>query len=643
MQSVTEILSDEGSLVDLIEGFKSREQQQTMAEAIVEVLDDHESLICEAGTGTGKTFAYLIPVIMHHGKAIISMATKPLQDQLFHKDLPVILKALAMGVNVSLLKGRGNYLCLHRMQHAERDHQYLSNTALSQLHQVKDWSTETNNGDLSELKAVPETSRVRGMVTSTVENCLGTECDFYDECFVYKARRHAADADLVVVNHHLFLSDLRLRETGYGELLPTADVVVFDEAHKLPELASEFFSQTISTRQIFELIHDSKTAYFTQAADMPQFLESLDKLDKSVRDLRLCFGKGEVRSAWHELKSNPEVEVALTDLLARGDEVHQGLEQLSERGKLLDNCYERFTAILNGIGGYLDVESKEQVQWLETRGNSLFFHQTPLDIAETFKSYMQVYDSSNIFTSATLSVDMVFDHFVNQLGQDEVKTLALDSSFDFQNQTLLYQPDELPDPRTEGYTELVVEKAIPILKLTRGRAFFLFTSHRALQIAAGMLLDYLDYPVMVQGDMPRTELLENFRDTPNSVLLGTSSFWEGVDVRGQALSCVIIDKLPFASPGDPVLKARLQKMEEQGGNPFMHYQLPEAVISLKQGVGRLIRDHNDYGLLMICDPRLKTKSYGKIFLKSLPTMKKTSSLEDVEAFFRHHETDHVIS
>jgi ATP-dependent DNA helicase DinG len=638
MQTPEHILSDNGPLAELISDFSSRPQQIELAETIEQAFINQESLICEAGTGTGKTFAYLVPALLSGAKVIVSTGTKHLQDQLYLRDLPLVHKSLGVAVNVALLKGRANYLCLHHLNLSESENRYLDKKSVSHLMDIREWAQHTQHGDLAELSHIPEDASVRSVVTSTTENCLGQECDYYDKCHLFRARHHANDADLVVVNHHLFFADLALRDQGYGELLPTADMVIFDEAHQLPDLASMFFSQTVSSRQILELLQDSKAAYYEEAADLPDFLEILDRVEKSVRDLRLAFGRNEQRVGWSEIKDKPEITESFTELMDRNHDLHTALDAFAERGKSLDNCYKRVANILNMLDSYNESGSVEFIQWLEIRGAGFLLHQTPLDIAETFQSRMREYNCQSVYTSATLTVNNNFKHFASQLGLSEVKSRSWDSPFNFKKQALLYLPQAMPDPREQGYTEEVVERALPVLTLTRGRAFILFTSHRALKIAAELIKEKIDYPVLVQGDAPRTELLDNFRQTKHAVLLGTSSFWEGVDVKGQALSCVIIDKLPFSAPGDPVLKARMRMMEEQGRNPFMEYQLPEAVIVLKQGIGRLIRDKNDYGVLMICDPRLKTKSYGKIFLKSLPTMEQTNELAEVESFFDEFES-----
>ena len=637
MQTPADILGSRGILSELVHDYSDRPQQVEMAEAIREAIDQGESLICEAGTGTGKTFAYLVPALQSGYKVIISTGTRHLQDQLFTRDLPLVRKAVGRPLNVALLKGRANYLCLHRLGQAEFDSRRLDRQARGFLADIRAWSQQTGSGDLAELSHIPEDASVRPACVSTVDNCLGQECDFYDDCFVFRARRRAVEADLAVVNHHLFLADMVLKEAGYGELLPSAEVVIFDEAHQMPELASQFFSETLSSRQLLELVSDSRTAYFEEAADLPEFPGMLDHCEKAIRDLRLSFSGEDKRVAWAGLKETADVSAALSTLLDKMDAVYQVLEDFAGRGKSLDNCHKRTGTALAYLDQFNDREEDEYIRWLELRGNGFFLHRTPLDIADVFRTRISEYDCLSIFTSATLSVNRRFDHFSAQLGLEEVKSVSWDSPFDFKTQSLLYLPRGLPDPGTPGFTGSVVEKSIPLLRLTRGRAFFLFTSHRALRQAAELVGEALDYPILVQGDAPRTELLETFRTTPNAVLLGTSSFWEGVDVRGQALSCVIIDKLPFAAPDDPVLRARLKQMEELGRNPFMEYQVPEAVLALKQGIGRLLRDKNDYGVLMIGDPRLRTRPYGRIFLNSLPEMTFTEELSDIEDFFLQHE------
>jgi ATP-dependent DNA helicase DinG len=633
-----DILCENGPLAELIPDYKVRPQQIDMAEAIAEAIAGHESLVCEAGTGTGKTFAYLIPAILSGMKVIISTGTKHLQDQLYQRDLKIIQQAIGQAVHTALLKGRANYLCLQRMHTLESDPGGMHRGHLAQLGAVRSWSQQTSSGDLAELRTLPEDAGVRKFITSTTDNCLGQNCDFFEDCFVFKARRQASESDITVVNHHLLLADMALREQGYGELLPVADCVIFDEAHQLPELASQFFSQSLTSHQFFELIRDSKQAYLSEAADMPDFMLLLDNLETAIRQLRLSFTEHDARVAWHRFRDQQTVEQAMDRVLGHCMDLHQMLEDFSSRGKELDSCFNRCGALIDTLEMFIERHSDNFIQWLETRAKGFLLHQTPLDIADTFQERMREYDCTGIYTSATLTVKGDFKHFSAQLGLSSVMQRSWQSPFDFKRQTMLYLPKGLPDPRDESYTVQVLDAAIPVLKITQGRAFLLFTSHRALQLAADSIRRSIDYPVFVQGESPRTELLEVFRNTPHGVLLGTMSFWEGVDVKGQALSCVIIDKLPFATPDDPVLQARLKKLEEQGDNPFMDYQLPEAVINLKQGVGRLIRDSRDYGVLMICDPRLMGKSYGRVFLNSLPEMDFSRELEEVEIFFNKHES-----
>ncbi len=638
MQTPADILDENGALAGLIPDFTVRPQQVALAEAIRAAIDSRESLICEAGTGTGKTFAYLVPALQSGHKVIISTGTKHLQDQLFSRDLPLVRKAVGRALKVALLKGRANYLCRHRLQLAEADTRRLDLQARGDLADIRAWSQRTDSGDLAELTHIPEDASVRTACVSTTDNCLNQDCDFYDDCFVFRARRRAAEADLAVVNHHLFLADVVLKQAGYGELLPSADVVIFDEAHQLPELASQFFSETLSSRQLLELVSDSRAAYFEEAADLPDFPALLDGFDKALRDLRLGFPREDTRLAWAEVKETAGVCTALAAALEQMAEVHKVLSDFANRGKSLDNCYKRVSAALALLERFEEEgHTDDYIRWLEIRGRHFYLHQTPLDVADVFRTRMDELECVNVFTSATLSVAQRFDYFSTRLGLERVPARGWESPFDFEAQSLLYLPRELPDPRSQDFTARLVETAIPLLRLTGGRAFLLFTSHRALRQAAALVGEALDYPILVQGEAPRTELLETFRTTPHAVLLGTSSFWEGVDVRGQALSCVVIDKLPFAAPGDPVLKARLTRMAEQGRNPFLEYQVPEAVLTLKQGIGRLIRDRNDYGILMIGDPRLTGKPYGRTFLNSLPQMGRTRELAEVEAFLRGHE------
>lgn len=630
---VRELLSAQGPLAQALPGYAPRRQQQAMAEAVERSLREAGTLLVEAGTGVGKTFAYLVPALLSGGKVLISTGTKNLQDQLFFKDLPVVRRALGVAVKTALLKGRANYLCLHRLQNLLREGRLNDRTQLAELRRIEQWAGVTRSGDIAELPDVAEDSELWPRVTSTTDNCLGVECPEYQHCHVVRARRQAQEADVVVINHHLFLADLALKEEGFGELLPAANAVILDEAHQLPEIAGQFFGISLSSRQLLELGRDTTAEALREAPDMAALREAAGGLERAVRELRLALGPAGQREPWARIRYKPAVAAGLEALAQRLEALQVELEPAAERGKGLQACLRRTEAVRSRLERLMETEAGESVQWYETYTRAFALNVTPLDVAELFHARLQGHRCAWVFTSATLAVGERFDHFARRLGLAEAETLRLDSPFDYARNALLYQPEGLPEPNDPGYTRGVVERALPVIKASRGRCFMLFTSHRALQEAAGLLEGRCDYPLLVQGRGSRQALIQRFRELGNAVLLGTGSFWEGVDVRGEALSCVIIDRLPFAAPNDPVLAARLEAIRRAGGNPFLDYQLPQAVITLKQGVGRLIRDVTDRGVLVLCDPRLGGKSYGRVFLDSLPAMPRTRSLHEVEAFF----------
>ncbi len=633
MQSPSQILGPDGLLAKHLPGFAARPQQQEMAEAVTRALEDNAILIAEAGTGTGKTFAYLIPAMLSGHKVIISTGTKNLQDQLFHKDIPLVRDALAVPVDVALLKGRANYLCHHRLQLAQEEGRFLTRSQTAELQEIATWSGRSGSGDIAELSTISEDSPLWSQVTSSADNCLGSDCDYLDECFLAKARRRAQEADVLVVNHHLLFADMALKDEGFGELLPGANAFILDEAHQLPDTASNFFGTTISANQLLELVRDSIAEEIREAGESRELRTRAEKLEKAIRDMRLAFGEGQRRGGWNEVAEGRELNEGIARVAELLDDLSQGLKVLSGRGKGLESCYQRSEELIVRFTLLTGPTPEGMIHWFETHTRSFTISFTPMDVAQLFQQQLQAHPAAWVFTSATLAVGESFQHFSDQLGLEGAVSHRWDSPFDYPHQAVLYVPPQMPEPNSPGYTEAVVAAALPVLQASRGRAFVLFTSHRALREAAELLEGKLDYPLLIQGDAPRTRLLEEFRQKGNAVLLGTGSFWEGVDVRGEALSCVIIDKLPFASPGDPVLQARIDAMRQAGGNPFMEYQLPQAVITLKQGVGRLIRDVSDRGVLMLCDPRLGTKSYGRIFLDSLPPMSKTLKLEVVQRFF----------
>ncbi len=642
MNTPSEILGRDGLLAKHVAGFAPRSEQQEMADVVAQTLEQNSILIAEAGTGTGKTFAYLVPALLCGQKVIISTGTKNLQDQLFHRDLPVVRKALEVPVSVALLKGRNNYLCLHRLEVAEEG-RYSNREMSKSIQLVRSWSRQTKNGDIAELSALSEADPVWPRVTSGSDNCLGIECGFYDKCHLMEARRLAQAADVVVVNHHLLLADMALREGGFGELLPAANAFIIDEAHQLPDVASGFFGTSMSSQQLMELARDAEAEYITEINEGRDFSAITDALQTAVQDMRLAFELKSGRGGWRDEDNNKELPKTIDKVIATLGNLQSTLKPLAVRSKGLDNCLRRAAELDDLFHRLTGSASEDQIHWYEIHKRSFSINLTPLSIADSFQSRLNDINAAWVFTSATLAVGDHFDLFQQQLGLVDAQTAQWASPFDYYHQSLFYVPRDLPLPNDRDYTRAVIDSARPVIESCGGRTFLLFTSHRALREAAELLENTIDFPLLIQGDEPRDILLEKFRQQGNAVLLGTSSFWEGVDVRGDALSCVIIDKLPFASPGDPVLQGRIEAMRKQGKNPFMDFQLPNAAITLKQGVGRLIRDVNDHGILMICDPRLLDKPYGRIFLESLPKMARTRDVADIARFFEYVEKRTAVS
>lgn len=634
---IEEVLGPQGVLARHIEGFAHRPQQLEMAEAVLQAIHDGEDLIVEAGTGTGKTFAYLVPALLSGQKVVISTGTRNLQDQLYLRDLPRVVEAMASPAKVALLKGRANYLCLHRLDLALQDARGHPRDQLRWLLAVRDWSLHTERGDIGEIGDVPEDAPIWPLVTSTTDNCLGQECPSWGKCHLVEARRRAQEADLVVINHHLLCADFAIKDGGFGELLPAADVFIVDEAHQLPEVASNFFGSALSTRQVVELAQDSRAEYHREAGDLPKVLDQIDRLEKAGKDLRLAFEGRPQRGAWQDIEADSGITDALDGLEGELEALQGMLKAIEGRGKGLDACLARCEAQIGLLHELRRPEAPEAVvRWFEVFGHSLRLNSTPIDIAEVFSGQMRQHPGTWVFTSATLAVGDSFSHFQQQLGLVDARTGKWDSPFDFQHQALWYVPRGMPQPSDRGYVRAVMREALPLIRASRGRAFLLFTSYRAMNEAADWLEDQdLEYPMLVQGEMPKAELLRRFVEHGNAVLLGTASFWEGVDVRGEALSLVVIDKLPFASPGDPVLQARLDAIKARGGNPFMQYQVPQAAIALKQGAGRLIRDVTDRGVLVVCDPRLLKKSYGHTFLAAMPDFGRTRDPEVARQFLEN--------
>ena len=634
------LLGADGPFAREVPNFAPRKTQQRMADAVADAIEAHDALVVEAGTGTGKTFAYLVPALLSDKRVIVSTGTRNLQDQLFHRDLPRVLSILGAKADVALLKGRANYLCRYRLQQTIESGQFKSRTQVDDLQKVRAWGARTRTGDRAELAEVPEGSPLWPRVTSTAENCLGTECPFYDDCFVFKARRRAQEADLVVVNHHLLLSDLALKREGFGAILPEAEAYILDEAHQLPELAGQYFSVGVSSRQVKELAADTLAECAGQPGALALLQPVLDSVNDALRKARLAFDALPKRGAFAQLEADAGAAEALEHLGDALNDLAGVLVGQAERSKGLASVHARCGVLDQRLQRIAGRDGEDEVRWYELSDHGFELSSTPLDLAPQLQTLRAATNAAWIHTSATLAVAGQFDHFTRQMGLVDPVTLDLGSPFDYAHQALCYLPQGLPEPAARDYTARVVETVRPVLEASKGRAFLLFTSHRALKLAADLLAD-APWPLFVQGTAPRHRLLSDFRDSGNGVLLGAASFWEGVDVAGEALSCVVIDKLPFASPDDPVLQARLDAVRRGGGNPFRDWQIPAAAIALKQGAGRLIRDVHDRGVLVLCDPRIGTRAYGKLFLASLPPMPRTRELADVQRFFAADATIHA--
>ena len=638
MSNLPQVFSAEGPLAETIPGYRMRTQQLEMALAIEDAIKHGKQLIAEAGTGTGKTFAYLIPALLSGGKVIVSTGTKTLQDQLYNRDLPAVRDALKVPVTVSMLKGRSNYVCHFHLERSSSEGRFISREDAKYVHIIRNFAENSSTGDKSELVEVPENATIWPAVTSTRDNCMGQECAYYKDCFVMEARKRALAADVVVVNHHLFFADVMLRDEGVTELLPSANTVIFDEAHQLPEVAGLFFGEDVSTSQLLELARDSEAEYLTTARDCPALQEAANKLEKAARDFRLVFAYEGSRMPVQKALAMKNFSPAFEEMQAKLQELSAILETQAARDPAIENCWQRSTALEVQLKRWDKAENENLVRWVEVFTQSVQLHATPLSVAEGFGKQLNAQPRSWIFTSATLAVKSDFSHYIGQMGLAAATTGHWESPFDYAQQALFYVPKDMPEPNSPGYAASVAAVALPVIQASGGRAFVLCTSLRAMREIHALLKEAfiqngIEYPLMMQGESSRSELLERFRKRGNAVLVGSQSFWEGVDVRGEALSCVIIDKLPFAPPDDPVLAARIDKMNTEGKNAFMEHQLPYAVITLKQGAGRLIRDEADRGVLMICDPRLITKPYGKRIWQSLPPFKRTRELADVEAFF----------
>ena len=641
IEAVRQALGPDGPLACAVPGFRPRAQQLAMAEAVAQALQGRETLLVEAGTGTGKTFAYLVPALLSGRQVVISTGTRNLQDQLYVRDLPRVREALGCGGRVALLKGRANYLCLHRLERACAEGS--TGEQAERLRQVAEWAGRTVTGDRAGFPGMAEDDPFWTRLTAPAERCLGADCHHFTRCFVFRARRKAQEADVVVVNHHLLMADFSLREEGRGEVLPQADAFVIDEAHQLPDIAARFLGEGLTAGQLRDLARDVRQEQLAEAPDTPGLRTLADTLLAETRRLRLALEAVPERGAWPPgAPAGPVLDAAkrLADSLAA---MREGLAAVSGRGPGLDGCARRARRLEHAcrrlILGEAEAEAEdgahaELVRWYERTGQSFTFHATPVETGPMMQSLREGCARPWIYTSATLTVCGRFDHFCARVGVEpgSCRSHIFESPFDFRRNALMYIPEYLPPPRDRTFVPRMLDAIVPVIEAARGRTFILFTSWDALRLARQGLEGRLDFPLLVQGDAPREALLARFRTRGDAVLLGTYSFWEGVDVPGPALSCVIIDKLPFGAPDDPVIQARGRALERRGGNAFRDLLLPQAVVTLRQGVGRLIRGEDDRGVVVVCDSRIETMGYGKIFKESLPDMRWTRRLDDVTSF-----------
>jgi len=632
-----EIFGEGGPLARALPGYAYRPEQATMATALDAALTHLEPLIVEAGTGIGKTFAYLVPALLSGRSVIISTGTRTLQDQLFRRDVPMLARALGMPVKFALLKGRANYLCRHRLDLATKQRELLGEkrSGARVLARVARWAETTKSGDLAELADLPEQSPIWPNITSTRENCLGQECPQFSRCHVFDARRHAQAADIVVVNHHLLLADLALKDEGFGDLLPGTDAVILDEAHQIPDIAAQFFGQSWSARQAQHLLRDCGAELQAAGVRSPPITGQLADVQSRLHALAEDMpAQGAARRDFLQLAD--KVLDALADLPAAFGELGAQLEALGA-GAGTASCARRALRLKDSLTELLAMDESAGVRWVEGSSSGWTLQFTPFEIAARLREFVEARPCAWVFTSATLAIGEDFSHFSTRIGLPDARTLRIDSPFDYRRQALIYLPPDMPQPQDPAYAVAFINACAPLLEASGGRAFLLYTSYRALAEGLQALnLRFPDppFPVLVQGQAPREVLLTQFRELGNAVLLATASFWEGVDVKGEALSIVAIDKLPFAAPDDPLLAARLEGIRRKGGNPFMEYQLPQAVLALKQGAGRLIRDAEDFGVIMIGDPRVKTRAYGRAFLEALPPCPVTTEAS-VSARFLH--------
>jgi ATP-dependent DNA helicase DinG len=640
---VNEAFSETGALARAVEGYEPRDGQRAMAEAVASVVETGGTLLVEAGTGTGKTLAYLIPAILSGRRVLVSTGTKNLQEQIFFKDLPALRRALDVPFTATLMKGRSNYLCLHRFE------QYKMSTApdVFLLPMIDEWAKQTETGDRAELRDLPEDLPVWKEMTASAETCLGAECPQFDTCYITRMRQRAAESDVVIVNHHLLCADASIRQSAYGEVIPSCPTLVVDEAHQLEDVATQYFGVAVSNFRIDDLVRD---------ADGVVRAFTAGQADEIVRDLERIADRARTFFAGLQLAPRKEERARYTsesiaEYFADGMMLVGALDGLEatlalavkpaaepgaarEPDEDAEALMRRAGEIRDDLKFLLRASDPDFVYYLELRARGVFLRGAPIDVSRIIQDALFGRMRATVLTSATLAVGGSFEYVRGRLGIKQPAELRVASEFDYARQAILYLPRRMPAPRSATFAESAAREVLDILKRTEGRAFVLFTSYSVLRTVHQLVAMALPYPVFVQGTLPRSALIEQFRRTSNAVLLATSSFWQGVDVVGEALSCVIIDKLPFASPSDPVTAARIEAIAARGGDAFSEYQVPLAILTLQQGLGRLIRHRHDRGVLAVLDPRLRTMGYGRRFLESLPPAPVTSDIRDIEQFFQ---------
>jgi len=636
--SVARAFADDGPLAQMLPAFEPRPGQREMAAAVADIFEDGGVLLAEAGTGTGKTLAYLVPAIMSGHRVLVSTGTKNLQDQIYYKDLPALRATLGVSFTATYMKGRANYLCLHRFVDVRNSDELRSPVERAYLEVVNQWVGQTDTGDRSEIEDLPDDVALWSEISATAENCLGSECQSYDDCFITRMRQRAIESDVIIVNHHLLCADAAVRQSAYGEVIPSCSYVVIDEAHQLEDVATQYFGVAVSSYRLDELARDAHRLLAADTVADPLATGEAHRTVDDIQDRAQTFfaslmGLGvtgdRTRVTAAALAPTDEASGQLVASLS----VFEGtLAQIENPSEDIQTLARRTAELRDQLKFLLRANDLDYVYFLELRGKAVFLRASPIDVSAIVRDVLLQRTDGSILTSATLTVDGSFDYIRERLGLDHAFEVRLPSEFDFRQQSILYLPRRMPEPRSERFALSVADELTQLLAVTEGRAFVLFTSYANLRAVRGHLEAALPYPLLVQGTAPRTTLLREFRTTPNAVLLATSSFWQGVDVAGETLSCVVIDKLPFASPGDPITAARMEAIAARGGNPFDEYQVPLAILTLLQGLGRLIRHRQDRGVLALLDPRVRTKGYGRRFLASLPPAPITHDLSDIATF-----------